>query len=94
MLIGRTNVRTRAAPGKTRTDSRYTVSHKKPALAIQRRFLALPRSRSGASHYQGINTFFPALPASDNAAKSADDADESPAICARVAFGSTLLVPA
>jgi hypothetical protein len=47
---------------------------------------------SGASLYQRIDAFFLALPAGDNAAKSADDADESPAICARVAFGGTLLV--
>ena len=47
---------------------------------------------SGASLYQRIDAFFLALPAGDNAAKSADDADECPAICARVALGSTLLV--
>jgi hypothetical protein len=47
---------------------------------------------SGAALYQRIDSFFLALPAGDNTAKSADDADERPAICARVALGRTLLV--
>ena len=48
--------------------------------------------RSGASLYQRIDSFFLAFTAGDNAAKSADDADERPAVYARVAFRGTLLV--
>jgi hypothetical protein len=47
---------------------------------------------SGAALYQRIDAFFLTLSAGDNTAKSADDADERPAISARVALGRTLLV--
>jgi hypothetical protein len=47
---------------------------------------------SGASLYQGIDAFFLALLTGDNTAKSADDADECPAIRAGVALRGTLLV--
>ena len=50
------------------------------------------RLSSGALLNQRIDAFFLALPACDNAAKSADDADERPAVRARIAFGCTLLI--
>jgi hypothetical protein len=48
--------------------------------------------RSDASLNQRIGAFFLALAAGDDPAKIADDADESPAVRARVAFGRALLV--
>jgi hypothetical protein len=47
---------------------------------------------SGASLYQRVDAFFLAFPARDDAAKGADDADECPAVRARIAFGRPLLV--
>jgi hypothetical protein len=47
---------------------------------------------SGASLYERIDALFLALPASDYASESADDADECPAVGAGIAFGCTLLV--
>jgi hypothetical protein len=47
---------------------------------------------SSASLYQRVDAFFLALPAGDYASESADDADECPAIGARIALGRALLV--
>jgi hypothetical protein len=47
---------------------------------------------SGTSLYERIDALFLALPASDNASESADDANERPAVGAGIAFGCTLLV--
>jgi hypothetical protein len=47
---------------------------------------------SNASLYQRIDALFLALAARDDAAKGADDADEYPAVRARIAFGRPLFV--
>ena len=49
---------------------------------------------SGAPLGRGVHTFFFALLAEFYPAEGANDADERPAIRARVAFGRPLLVPA
>ncbi len=49
---------------------------------------------SGAALGQRIRSLLLAVPAVDDAAKRADDADECPAIHAGITFRGTLLVPA
>jgi hypothetical protein len=49
---------------------------------------------SGASLVTWVGPFFLALPAEDNSAERADDADERPAVVAGISFRCALLVAA